>query len=225
MPRWLRRLYHPVMRDFSLNYTAVHPQIAAEYGIRETALAEFFGAEHSTAAVRRNLYEYFDPGIENRFAETGWKIEQRDPTLDKRIYEFCYGIPIEQYLVGAQTRSLVRRAMDGRLPQSTLRCTTRGLQAADWYMTVRSALPQLSAELTRIEKSPLARRILDTPRLRTLIETFPSSGYHTTAVSEAWHHALTRGIAVGSFLAEHDPDSPREEEDPAREEPGAVPGS
>ena len=225
VPQRLRRLYHPTMRGFSMAYSAVNPQIAAQYGLREQALAEFFGVESSTASVRSNLYEYYDPGIHNAVAAAGWQVELCDPTLDKRIYEFCFGIPIEQYLAGGQARSIIRRAMDGRLPESTLRRTTRGLQAADWYMTLRAARPQLLAELTRIERSPLARHILDLPRLRTLLDTFPDSGYDTSEVSDAWHLALTRGIAAGSFLEQHDPEVLQEESSAATEKPGARPGS
>jgi asparagine synthase (glutamine-hydrolysing) len=224
VPQWLRRLYHPEMRDFSFSFSAVRPEIASEYRLREKALAEFYGAETSTTAVRRDLYEFYDPGVSNAAVAAGWGIEQRDPTQDKRIFEFCFGIPVEQYLVGGQSRSLIRRAMQGRLPESTLRCTTRGLQSADWYLTVRAALPQLSAELNRIERSPLAHHVLDVARLRTLLDTFPSTGYDTHEVSNAWHLALTRGIAAGSFLAGHDPDMPRDEyAAAATEKPGAVP--
>jgi len=207
IPQRLLRLYHPTMRGFSMSYSAVHPQIAEQYALREHALAEFFGVDGSTDSVRCSLYEYYDPGIHNAAAAAGWQVEQRDATLDKRLYEFCFGIPIEQYLAGGQARSLIRRAMEGRLPQSTLRRTTRGMQSADWYMTLRAARPHLSVELTRIECSPLARHLLDIPRLRTLLDTFPDSGYHSSEVSDAWHLALTRGIAAGSFLAQHDPDA------------------
>jgi asparagine synthase (glutamine-hydrolysing) len=98
-------------------------------------------------------------------------------------------------------------------------------------MTVKAARPQLLAELTRIERSPLACRIVDTSRLRTLLDTFPASGYHTSEVSDAWHLALTRGIAAGSFLAAHDPQnaagrvSQDEDAVAATEKPGAMPGS
>jgi asparagine synthase (glutamine-hydrolysing) len=211
IPQRLRRLYHPTMRGFSLSYSAVHPQIEAKYGLREHAVAEFFGVESSTASVRRNLYEYYDPGIHNAAAAAGWQVEQRDATMDKRIFDFCFGIPIEQYLAGGQSRSIIRRAMESQLPESTLRRTTRGMQSADWYMTLRAARPQLSAELTRIEHSPLACHILDVPRLRTLLDTLPDSGYHSSEVSNAWHLALTRGIAAGSFLAQHDPEMPQDE--------------
>jgi asparagine synthase (glutamine-hydrolysing) len=209
VPQWLRRLYHPEMRSFSLSYTAVHPQLAAECRLKEEALAQFYGVESSSESVRRSL-DFYDPGVNNGFAAAAWQVEQRDPTQDKRVFEFCLGIPIEQYLVGGQSRSLIRRAMQDRLPASTLRRTTRGLQSADWYLTVGAARPQLSAELTRIERSPLACRVLDTARLRTLLDTWPGSGYHTAQVSDVWHLALTRGIAAGSFLAQYDPESKSE---------------
>ena len=214
VPQWLRRLYHPGLRDFTLNFSAVHPRLAAEYHLREKAVEEFYGVETTTQAVRRSLYEYYDPGVYNAVAAAGWQVEQRDPTQDKRIFDFCFGIPVEQYLVGGQSRSLIRRAMQGRLPESTLRRTTRGLQAADWYLSVGAARPQLYAELARIERSPLACRLVDTPRLRKLLDTWPTSGYDTAEVSDAWHLALTRGIAAGSFIAQYDPDAPREEEKP-----------
>ena len=226
VPQWMRRLYHPDMRGFSLSFSAVHPQLAAKYRLEEKALAEFYGVESSVASVRRSFYEYFDPGVNNGAAAAGWQIEQRDPTLDKRIFEFCFGIPIEQYLVGGQSRSIIRRAMEGRLPESTLRRTMRGLQAADWYLTVGAARPQLSAELTRIERSPLVRHVLDTTRLRSLLDTWPEAGYHTSRVSDAWHLALTRGIAAGSFLAQYDPDMRREDSVAVpTEKPGSTPGS
>jgi len=41
----------------------------------------------------------------------GWQVEQRDRRWISASFEFCFGIPIEQYLVGGQSRSIIRRAM------------------------------------------------------------------------------------------------------------------
>ena len=209
-PMWLRRLFDPEMRGFSFAFSPVHPDRAAEYHLKQRVQDGFFGAENSSAAVRRQMYEYFDPGVANAAAAAGWQIEQRDPTQDKRIYDFCYGIPMEQYLAGGQSRSLVRRAMQGRLPESTLKRTDRGLQAADWYLVVGAQRVRLLAELPRAERSPLVRHLIDTARLRTLLHTWPADGYHQPSVNEEWHLALTRGIAAASFLAEYDPQMPHE---------------
>lgn len=209
-PMWLRRLFHPEMRDFSFAFSPVHPDRAAEYHLKQRVQDGFFGSENSSAAVRRQMYEYFDPGVANAAAAAGWQIEQRDPTQDKRIYDFCFGIPIEQYLAGGQSRSLVRRAMQGRLPESTLKRTDRGLQAADWYLVVGAQRDRLTAELTRAERSPMVRHLIDTVRLRALLKSWPVDGYHQPRVNEEWHLALTRGIAAASFLAEFDPRMLRE---------------
>ena len=225
VPEWVRRLYHPEMRDFSFAYSPVHPDRAAEYQLPEKALAAFYGVEESSASVRRQYYEYYDPGVLNGAAAAGWQIEQRDPTHDKNIYEFCFGIPIEQYLLGGQNRSLIRRAMQGRLPEATLRRTTRGLQSADWYLVVGAQRDRLAAELHRIAHSPMVQHVLDLPRLQHLLDTWPASGYQEPKIHEAYHLALTRGIAAGSFIAQYDPEMPREIDTPIpTEKPGTQPG-
>ena len=163
MPQWLRRLYHPECGTSRSASPRCIPQLVAEYRLREKALEEFYGVETSTASVRRSLYDYYDPGVHNAAAAAGWQIEQRDPTQDKRIFEFCFGIPIEQFLVGGQSRSVIRRAMQGRLPESTLRRTTRGLQAADWYLTVGAAL-RSSRPSSPASSARRSRAMLSTPR-------------------------------------------------------------
>jgi asparagine synthase (glutamine-hydrolysing) len=226
VPEWLRRLYHPEMHTFSLAYSAVHPDRAAEYQLLDKTRALFYGTETSTASVRRDFYEYYDPGLINGAVALGWQIEQRDPTRDKNIFEFCYGIPVEQYLVGGQNRSLVRRAMQDRLPEATLRRTTRGLQSADWYLVVGAQRARLAAELHRIAHSPMVQHVLDLPRLQHLLDTWPATGHEDPKVHERYHLALTRGIAVGSFIAQYDPGMPREIDAPiATEKPGTKPGS
>jgi asparagine synthase (glutamine-hydrolysing) len=37
----------------------------------------------------------------------------RDPTMDKRVIEFCLSVPVEQFIRQGQERSLIRRAMAG----------------------------------------------------------------------------------------------------------------
>ncbi len=205
-PRWLRGLMHPEMSAFTFTFSPIHPQRAEEYHLRDQVLEEFYGSDTSSASLRRKLYEYYDPGQLNAAAAHGWGIENRDPTQDRRIFEFCFAIPIEQYLAEGQSRSLIRRAMRGRLPQTTLERTTRGLQAADWYVVMGRARAQMQDALHSIATSPLARHLLDLPRLKHLLDTWPAvppgalpSG-DRTAVNDAYHLALSRGIAAGLFI-------------------------
>ena len=127
-------------------------------------------------------------------------IDKRDPTADKRIFEFCYSIPIDQFVAEAQSRSLVRRAMQGRLPASTLARSVRGQQGADWYLTVEQALPSFRAEFPALQHSPLAHKFLDLDRMSRLLQTWPETGHEGDAITDSWNYALTRGISLGYML-------------------------
>jgi asparagine synthase (glutamine-hydrolysing) len=54
--------------------------------------------------------------------------------------------------------------------------------------------------LGHIEQSPLAQHLLDLPRLRHLLDTWPSEGFGRAEVHDAYHLALSRGLAAGMFI-------------------------
>ena len=200
---------HPEMRTFSFSFSPIHPERAEEYHLREKVLEEFYGSDSSSASLRRKLYEYYDPGQLNAAAAQGWGVENRDPTQDRRIFEFCFAIPIEQYMAEGQSRSLIRRAMRGLLPAATLARTTRGLQAADWYVVMGGARAQMQQALHSIDESPLARHLLDLQRLQHLLDTWPAASGggpigDRAAMNDAYHLALSRGIAAGLFIKDFD---------------------
>ena len=199
-PLAVRRLLRPELRTFSFDYSPVHPERAREHGLVERAYEEFCASDKSPADFRRKMFDFYDGGFWTGGVDLGWEISLRDPMQDKRVFEYCYAIPIEQYLVDGQSRSLVRRAMRDRLPAEVLDCTTRGLQAADWYLTVGQRRKQMGDELKLIAQSPVACRLLDIDRLRMLLDTWPSSGYEEPEVYSSYHLALMRGLAAGNFI-------------------------
>lgn len=56
---------------------------------------------------------------------------ERDPTKDKRIFEFCLGIPMEQYDKEGKMRRLITCYMKDILPEHVLNLRRRGMQSAD----------------------------------------------------------------------------------------------
>jgi asparagine synthase (glutamine-hydrolysing) len=200
IPSWMRRFLDPQMRGFDFAYSPVHPKQDQKHRLRELAFTSFFASESSAETFRRKIFDFYDVGCANAGVSLGWGISLRDPMQDKRVFEFCLSIPVEQYLVGGQSRSLVRRAMRDRLPREVLACTTRGLQSADWYLTMGSRRKEMAEELRRIAQSHLARELLDLDRLQHLLDTWPASGYERAEVSDSWHLALSRGLACGMFI-------------------------
>ncbi len=173
---------------------------ALEQRVAERAIEQQFSAGVGYEAARLQLFSLVDAGRLNAAARAIGHIDLRDPTSDKRVWEYTHAIPYSQYAIDGHTRSLVRRAMRGRLPDATLDRYRQGRQGADWYITMKEQLPQLQQEVEEIAQSPAACRILDIPRIRELLDTFPSSGYGTIYVMNTWKYTLMRALSLGNFL-------------------------
>jgi asparagine synthase (glutamine-hydrolysing) len=55
-------------------------------------------------------------------------------------------------------------------------------------------------DLERIEASPLARRMLDIPRLKRLMDQWPKDEHVAQQHAAEYRRLLTRGIHVGRFI-------------------------
>jgi asparagine synthase (glutamine-hydrolysing) len=200
LPWALRRRIDPLIRDSSIDWTALRDDRALELDaldqrrryqhIRTSALPHLMECQ-----FQRNQY-----GDYNAAASAGWGIDVRDPTADKRVFEFCASIPPEQFLVGGQGRSLIRRAMRGRLPESTLDRKGKGAQAADWYESLTKIRSALAAELNLLEQSPGARHLIDLDLLRRALNTWPETAEQAVDQSGLYQAAIPRGMAVGYFI-------------------------
>lgn len=61
----------------------------------------------------------------------------RDPTKDKRLIEFCFSIPGDQYIRNGRDKVILRRSMKGIIPDKIrLNYTKKGVQAADWIQRI-----------------------------------------------------------------------------------------
>jgi asparagine synthase (glutamine-hydrolysing) len=205
LPFWVRSMTDPHMRGFSLDYSILHPEIAKRLDLKRIAFHDLNRNSPDGRTMLRALLEYGDAADAPMASQGGWQLDCRDPTYDRGIIEFCLTVPLEEFVRGGQLRSLARRSMVGRLPASTLHRTKRGRQSADWYMNTGAVRGRMAAEVERLQSSPLASRMLDLARMRSLIENWPSSGFERLDVNRTHHIALTRGISVGRFLLQYDP--------------------
>jgi asparagine synthase (glutamine-hydrolysing) len=125
-------------------------------------------------------------------------IETRDPTADRRVVEFCMAVPGSQFLRNGETRSLLRRAMVGRLPDDLRLRSTYGMQGPDWTEWLPSIRGEIGAELDRLQRSETAVRCLDLPKLRRLVDAWPER--FTLAHEKDYMLLLLRGITMGRFI-------------------------
>ena len=77
--------------------------------------------------------------------------------------------------------------------------TAQRIQAADWHERLTAVRDRIGEELDRLESSQAAARALDLPRLRKLIENWPSSGWEQErslwAIATRCCEGLRQGIS------------------------------
>jgi asparagine synthase (glutamine-hydrolysing) len=147
LPWALRKRIDPLIRNIRLDWSAIRPDRACELGSVDQFRRYLFTHRSGMSRLMTTDFQQNQYGDYNAATSAGWGIEARDPTADKRVFEFCAAIPPEQFVAGGQGRSLARRAMRGRLPDATLQRKQKGTQAADWFESLSRIRGELAAEL------------------------------------------------------------------------------
>ena len=132
-------------------------------------------------------------------------VDTRQPLCDKRLVEWCIGVPETQCKRNGQPRFLVRRAMADRLPPLIVNNRKRGLQAADWLEHLRAARRAIEAELEQLEQSPTANSILDVVQLRQMFEELPDDlKPESWGAVDKYRITLEHGVMLGRYLRSFD---------------------
>jgi asparagine synthase (glutamine-hydrolysing) len=200
LPWALRRQVDPLMRDVDVSWSAISPSAAREFDAAEHFRRHLFTRRTRLPHLMETQFQLNQYGDYNAAVGAGWGIETRDPTADRRVFEFCAAIPQEQFVADGRGRSLVRRAMRGRLPDATLDRREKGTQAADWYECLGAIHGELLAELALEEKSGVAARLIDFERLRAALEDWPKTAQEAAERADVYQSAIPRGMAVGYFV-------------------------
>jgi asparagine synthase (glutamine-hydrolysing) len=157
-----------------------------------------------TGDCRKLRYKGIRPGrsmVGCRLQQSGagFALEIRDPTMDRRVLEFCLAIPDNQFIREGNDRFLIRRAMHGLLPQKVLMNRKRGLQAPDIAARLRQSSGQIREALMRIQKeSRLAAQFLDIKKMGDALSTIEHEvNLHAPQPTSA---ILLRGLMTGLFL-------------------------
>lgn len=187
-------------------WAAIHPEFERAHRVRERAAAK--GADPrlrpgpDTRAVRLfmlhrvpDMFDGYFAGCQARFG-----VEVRDPTADSRLIEFCLALPERQYQDHGHSRWLVRRAMAHRLPPAILENRQRGLQAADWLVSLQRHQDRLRDELARLAECDLASRAIDLARLRRIVDRLPTTRVGDPHAMRDARGVLEHGLMAGRFI-------------------------
>ena len=169
-----RRGGKPPWHGFSL----IHPEFAARSGVVARAARE--NQPFDAPLPRENrLGRVNDFRCYNETADwyaklrAGFGIDTRTPAFDRRLVEFCIGIPEDQYLHKGCDRWLIRRAMKGRLPETVLYKKKYGVQAADWYPRLTRERNRIAEKVKRLAENGDVASMIDLRRMSAILDDWP----------------------------------------------------
>lgn len=187
---WQARASQRMLRGASM----INPDLAAELSIWDRGSRREDPGDVTSARSTYFSAEGRKSGDYNSAQRARFGVDVRNPAVDLRIIEFCLAIPEHQFRQNGVGRSLIRRAVDGKLPPDVVLRETRGSQGVDWQDRIAASRPQLEVLLSRLERSDLARSLLDLGQLRASME--PGNQFHSKAAATALMCAFTTGHFV-----------------------------
>jgi asparagine synthase (glutamine-hydrolysing) len=127
-------------------------------------------------------------------------IDMRVPAADQRVVEFCIGIPNDQFRRNGCERWLIKRAMEGRLPDSVLSNTKKGYQASDWFPRLGREREQIAAEVKRLTGNPEVSSIIDLQRLIQVLDQWPEREPEVFSDEQRLLMWLPQALGTANFI-------------------------
>jgi asparagine synthase (glutamine-hydrolysing) len=126
-------------------------------------------------------------------------VEERDPTNDRRLVEFCLSMEPEHLLQRGEPRPLAREAFADRMNPRVFDASTRGLQSADWF--ARMSQSEARDILDEI-RATSAADVIDIPKLEGAINRWPEFKPNAFAELFPFGRGVSQALNVGLFVAE-----------------------
>jgi len=185
-------------RDRALRQSPIRRDLADALGLIDETEALHRQLTGSSADIRRAFFPTRQQATEAAgLGRALHGLEIRDPLADRRLLEFCFAVPDDQYLRAGVTRWLARRVLADRLPPEVIDNRRRGLQGADFFYRMDQRKDAIADGIASLSNSALATRFLDLPRLKTLLDAWPADG---TPAGIEYLAVLHRGLHYGQFL-------------------------
>ena len=165
--------------------SAIHPAFAEAMNIEsqvQRGPGGLWQGEPPTADPRRDYLDTLDEiaGDSAEFTQgfsAIYGVEFRDPFADRRVLEWSFGVPEDQFWRNGKPRWLLARMMEGKLPEQVLkkpRGAYRGMQLSDWHLRLSRDREAIRADLQLFQTDPEISRMIDLPRLKTLVDNWPN---------------------------------------------------
>ena len=200
-----RRGGKPEWVDYPINPKFVTKTCLAERAARENAALDSPQLQNSRIGRINDFRCYIETADWFAKLRLGYGIDSRAPAFDRRLVEFCIGIPEEQYLHRGCDRWLIRRAMKGRLPDAVLYKKKYGAQAADWFPRLTRERDQIEKKLKQFSENSSIASIVDLERLIAIFSNWPKDQPAEYSQAQNLMLSIPQALGVAYFIeqAEH----------------------
>jgi len=199
----------------TLSLSAIKPDL-----LRSIMHRELPARRGDPAAMRLQALQSLDPGNFNKAVLAQYGIDTRDPTADRRVIELCLSLPLSAYLDKGRPRRLARNLVRGAVPAALLAERRKGVQASDWHVGMKAAQSDIRREVSLMAGSPAVERVVDVPRLDTMLAEWPEEWGHPATMRD-YRLVFQRALAVGHFLRRAEQLATRKEDQAAIAQAGS----
>jgi asparagine synthase (glutamine-hydrolysing) len=193
--------------DAAPRYSSLNPEFVADNNLtvdwKKQGFDPQFTARQKSGAQFR-AYHLFD---HNQIARDAQALhyqtsgrQARHPLGYRPLLEFCLAVPEPMFRQNGMPRSFARRVLADRLPPEILNERRRGTQAPTWFRALDARREDIVSNIDRFEASPLARRLLDLPRMKRLVAEWPKDESVAESRKKEYRYALARSVHVGQFI-------------------------
>jgi asparagine synthase (glutamine-hydrolysing) len=123
VPQHLKKMWRSLRSQTQPDTALIHPDFARRIGIQDR-VSTYTPPQPLAANDQEEQFQAFTSGSfalvleQVDLAAAACSIETRHPFLDLRLVEFCMSLPIQQKLHQGWSRTIMRRALQGILPES-----------------------------------------------------------------------------------------------------------
>lgn len=134
---------------------------------------------HKWTTWQRRAYFIESPGqvAQGGGGETVYGFDQRDPTGDRRMIEFCMALPEKYFLADGVDRRLARLGTQHLLPEGIRMDRKLGLQDVDWAHRAMQDKESIRSAYEKFRSDPDVKRYLDIDQIEKIWGEFEDSDW------------------------------------------------
>lgn len=205
--RRLKQLYRPARADalawnsmLSAEAQQAYRARAAERG-SAPAWEGFAYAASRAEAAQRDLADNDHSMAEITFAlELRYGLRYRDVTAYRPLVEYCMALPSEMFVRDGVHRFLARELAKGRMPEAQRLEARVGRHGSDWHARMAPRRDELLATVETIADHPQLSRLLDTGKMRRMLEEFPEADSADEFNNLPYRQGLAQALLAAQFV-------------------------